>query len=462
MRGEIEESATRDNLRDRQRRFLGNIEFLPLQTGGHILNTNRPRVDSSVVDNDGGRSTNLEEGAADLQQRRRAQVLQAQRVHRQRTRDYIEALENEVLRLRQLEIKARTTAANWERCFHALVTQNASRPSVDLSAGQVAPGIFARNQGLPSGIPPSPNSPSISKIHRVEGPNTPSTAALLDNFLLYIIPTLDLMDNGSKGYADILLPLAYDNVMVRYALLAVSASYIRLSQPTIAVQALQFQSKAIEGLKYASISSSNNATSSASSLATILLLLINDMINGNKEFSTLMQLADTWITVNRYYFNRPNEPLNKFLLQQVQMLRLLVLPLYRFNTTFTDFDFMRGNPESGSSRASLNRSKLVTAFENLDSAVTQACDLYMQHTSSKRVQAADRALEALKSTVSKIPSNTPGEHVLVWIYFVAATKSQSDVHRSFFSVSLADLYNRLGLENLASSFQSLHKSWSAM
>lgn len=123
--------------------------------------------------------------------------------------------------------------------------------------------------------------------------------------------------------------------------------------------------------------------------------------------------------------------------------------------------FICADPKHDSPRLLLNRPQLITAFEHLDSAVIQACDLHKQQASSKEGQRVESMLEILKATVSKIPNNTPGEHALAWIYFVAATKSRSDEHRSFFSVSLANLYKRLGFGNISSSFELLHRSWAS-
>jgi hypothetical protein len=141
-----------------------------------------------------------------------------------------------------------------------------------------------------------------------------------------IIPTLEVTETASSGYARHIVPLALESDMVRHSLLAISASQMQATQATMSAKSLRYRSAAISGLQNASRQPRMDNISALSTLATILGLLIDDMINENKEYATLIKLADSWINLYPINQDRSQEKLRKFLFDQIQMYVILVSP----------------------------------------------------------------------------------------------------------------------------------------
>jgi hypothetical protein len=123
----------------------------------------------------------------------------------------------------------------------------------------------------------------------------------------------------SHGYAKHIVPLAMESDMVRNALLAASASQMKGAQGAMRFKSLAYRSAAIQGLQKTSKELQSDPKSALFTLATILGLLVDDMINENKDFPALVRLADSCTALNPFSNDQSNNPLHLFLLDQIQM-----------------------------------------------------------------------------------------------------------------------------------------------
>jgi hypothetical protein len=146
-----------------------------------------------------------------------------------------------------------------------------------------------------------------------------SSLIMLDVVCDNIIPTINLTETLRSGYAKHLIPLALENDMVRNAILAFSASQIHATGAATIARPQMYRSAAIKGLRDASTQVRTDNDSALMTLATIFGLLLDDMINENKDFPTLVRLADSWIKLNPTSENQRHEGHRKFLLDQIQM-----------------------------------------------------------------------------------------------------------------------------------------------
>jgi hypothetical protein len=110
-----------------------------------------------------------------------------------------------------------------------------------------------------------------------------------------VAPTLVNFDGPSNGYRTLILPLACDTGLVRFALLAASANHLRFKRPQLQSLAWTFQSIAIEKLSAVSRAADQSVAMKTTVFATIILLLITDMMNGGLEFSILCNMVKSWI-----------------------------------------------------------------------------------------------------------------------------------------------------------------------
>jgi hypothetical protein len=129
-------------------------------------------------------------------------------------------------------------------------------------------------------------------------------------------------DGISNGYRSLLLPLAWEDDLVRFALLASSANHLRFRYPKLTNLALNFQSTAIEKLAWLSKSGNRPGNLRPAILAAIILLLISGMMNGGSDFEILLNMAKSWIEAmswNGSLKEAPGSALDEFLLDQVSM-----------------------------------------------------------------------------------------------------------------------------------------------
>jgi hypothetical protein len=136
-----------------------------------------------------------------------------------------------------------------------------------------------------------------------------------------IAPTLVTFDGMCNGYRSMLLPLAWENDLVRCALLAASANHLCFRHPKLINLALNFETVAIEKLTCLSKSGNCVDRTRPTILAVIILLIINGMMNGASSFE-LLNIAKSWIeamTGNKSMKETPGSDLEEFLLDQVSM-----------------------------------------------------------------------------------------------------------------------------------------------
>lgn len=274
-----------------------------------------------------------------------------------------------------------------------------------------------------------------------------STRMLLSNFSEDIAPTMVPIDGPRNGFRTILLPLACEHELVRYALLASSANHLRLKKPELAPAATRYQTTAIASLRGAANATQGQINTGATTLATIVLLLVNDMVTGCCDFRLLIGMAKSWILAFGDTQDSREKPLIQFLKEQINFMELMIEPLIGIRAP----SFLRGDFQP------------LDIFTRLESAIDQACKIYARRVLSDQSQGKDSGitdlLDKLKATVEEIPIGIPGEHALIWVYFLTAAESSSTVHREFFAGRLAGVYERVKSSNIARTFNILHSIW---
>lgn len=135
-------------------------------------------------------------------------------------------------------------------------------------------------------------------------------------------------------------------------------------------------------------------------------------------------------------------------------MKIFVHPLYRFETLDS---VEKQQPRQLLSLKPFDRSKLYNIFSSLESAMAQACHIYnLTHLASSVQSTRERTvssdllnplLDRLEMTIKEIPPFTPGENSLVWILFVAASKSIRLEHAAFFTSRLRELMPRVGYDD---------------
>ena len=90
----------------------------------------------------------------------------------------------------------------------------------------------------------------------------------------------------------------------------------------------------------------------------------------------------------------------------------------------------------------------------------QAYQIYL-HTVSRQYYntALFELVEKFKRTLEAFPSDSPGEHVLIWASFMAAAVSFAPEHREFFRTALRKHHERNGFGNIIQGLSILETIW---
>ncbi|CAH0027617.1 unnamed protein product [Clonostachys rhizophaga] len=454
-------------IKKRERAVLGTVSFM------------RPMVTDT---NTGTKGLNKKETSP---KSRREQVLKAQRGHRQRSKDYMDALEKEVLKLRIEAAQFRKegqrngeAASHWKDCLAAVI--GPPRPQSLTTSNLImlrAPGHFiwavektARASAalLPIQAESELSNMAQMPIHALQMgiPRPIDTyrgleVRLLHHFCQFVMPSLEITESSNYGYAQHVIPLAMNNQMVRHAILAASAGHLEITQASkVPLGALEYRSAAISGLREASHHSPSDPLSRLSILATILGLLVDDMISGHQDFQTLIGLANSWDQLSLPLGSTSSEvDSREFLQDQIQVMRTLIHPIYHFQTSL-----QTGEGSDPGSRTK----KISEIFVKIDTATTLACEIHSlastrifeqgvdETTAENALKRLDDLLDGLRTIVSSIPPFSLGENGLVWVCSIAASTSQKEHHKAFFASHLAQLLRRTGHPDIKGVLSSMN------
>lgn len=91
----------------------------------------------------------------------------------------------------------------------------------------------------------------------------------------------------------------------------------------------------------------------------------------------------------------------------------------------------------------------------------QAFQIYLNRASPVEpgVTAPADLISTFKQMIESFPETLPGEHVLVWPIFIAASESHDPDHQQFFTRLLEKQFRRNGFMNIFKALESLRRIW---
>lgn len=90
----------------------------------------------------------------------------------------------------------------------------------------------------------------------------------------------------------------------------------------------------------------------------------------------------------------------------------------------------------------------------------QAFDIYLYRAFSIGPSPSFADLvDDFKTAIESFPAGSPGEHVLIWPSFIAASESISTEHREFFKEFLLRQYRQNGFQNILRALELLERIW---
>lgn len=102
-------------------------------------------------------------------------------------------------------------------------------------------------------------------------------------------------------------------------------------------------------------------------------------------------------------------------------------------------------------------------FHIIEDLRRQAFNIYLQRALHATVGPDDAdpedAIEHFIRTVQSVPPDAPGQHVLVWPCFIAASASREQSHREFLQQFLFRQYLHNGFANILRAMDLLQRIW---
>lgn len=106
--------------------------------------------------------------------------------------------------------------------------------------------------------------------------------------------------------------------------------------------------------------------------------------------------------------------------------------------------------------------ELAAAVPIIESLVQQAYGIYLSQaglTSTSRYDDSVDRVQRFKDTLERFPPEAPGEQVLIWATFIAASGSLLEEHRMFFGKFLRKLHSLNGFGNILRGIEQLDVIW---
>ena len=282
------------------------------------------------------------------------------------------------------------------------------------------------------------------------------TRELFAHFSNYVAPIMVAIDGAANGYRNILLPLALTDELVREGVRVTALDFLASNRPTIRTQADQAMQVILS--RQRSRSSSHPRLVDVSAWATTILLLTAEIVTGGSDFPRLFTMLKHLAAANTKTSSKTD--LHIFLAGQTQMMTFFAQPLVQETP---DRLWVACNSEhtvdSILGDAHLQPS-LSHEFQIYRTAIRRACDLYITRATldpcySETVPHLDR----LQVLCEPIQPTTPGQHILVWVYFLAAAESSTQKHREFFTGRLRSLHESTKFQNIPVALAALEEIW---
>ncbi|CAH0056918.1 unnamed protein product [Clonostachys solani] len=310
--------------------------------------------------------------------------------------------------------------------------------------------------------------------------NIPSwKTQLFQLFSQHISYEMVAVDGLHNGWRHLILPFAQHDELVMNAVLTVSAFHFRLnvlgsdqyrfgSSPQCIPDPNELYKHVICGLKQQHQLDTCNIDKKHSVLMTILVLIVGTMVTGRSDFPFLFRMLESALQAVGGDGVLGSSDAAAFILSQVNKLRVYSAPLLNEETALQVISSPTNAAQllnSLSHKLSFNpESAVVLSFVN--DLVQQALDIYLHQfffvgstPTETDVANSIARVQHFKETLEAYPAGAPGEQVLIWASFVAASGSQTEEHMEFFENVFLRHYARNGFGNIRRALEYLRKVW---
>ncbi|KAH7356371.1 fungal-specific transcription factor domain-containing protein [Pyrenochaeta sp. MPI-SDFR-AT-0127] len=291
---------------------------------------------------------------------------------------------------------------------------------------------------------------------------------LFSYFSEAVAPVMVILDDNSNGYRSLILPMAFEDDVLRRAVRVVAAQHLSRERPELKDEAEAERTAIISSLRRNALGCSADKVFNKFTWATVIVLLVGETVTGSADYRFLVQML---LCLSMNGLSDDVDPaLMSFLQAQAHMFEMLGVPLLgeevgvltvmKASDSLTDWLSYPHLPDDSDDRR---------AAETIRQCFISACAIYTRRAASANTSSyfgfsddviQKLAIEQLISNISRISPSARGAHALVWVCFVAGAEATEQAHREFFVQRMKQTYAQTQFRNIPAAIESLEKIWS--
>ncbi|CAH0046808.1 unnamed protein product [Clonostachys solani] len=344
-----------------------------------------------------------------------------------------------------------------------------------------------------TGVEPGKHETALARFNQIGGmphiptENTPLWKRMMCKYFSdNIAPEMTAIDGSHNEWRHLVLSLAQADNLVMDAVVTVAFYHLELNRFTQAHRRTKCElsttrndlrdpnemyNRVILGLRSQPELNSGDVNIKISVSITILILFVGAMVTGGSDFLLLSRMLESAIEAMGGEDNLPRVYASDFIRKQNHKIRIYAAPLLNENR---GIQFISSQSHKEQLFNSLTHrlsdypehSPTMMLVRDL---VQQALDLYIEQVDCRTDDQTSGVLghmtsmirvQHFKETLEAFPQGAPGERVLVWACFIAASASILDEHKEFFEQILLRHQSRNGFINILEGLEYLRRIWS--
>ncbi|RSL90523.1 hypothetical protein CDV31_015667 [Fusarium ambrosium] len=293
---------------------------------------------------------------------------------------------------------------------------------------------------------------------------TPWQRLLLKHFSDHIAPEMVVIDDRNNGWRSLVLPLACMDELVMSSVMAVSAFHIsERAESQQLVNSTMLYSKAIHNLQKRQNLHQYDIHARYRIIVSIIVLLLGMMVNGSSDFPIMFRMLQSALDmVNGETVSAAgSKVIAEFSASQIRKMRVYASPFISQDegvsavTTQIRQNWADQQLYLQSYPAHSRALSLISKLRH------QAFHIYLNRASSVEdgTTAPEDLISTFRQMLESFPEALPGEHVLVWPIFIAASESFDPNHQQFFARLLEKQFRRNSFANILKALESLRRIW---
>ncbi|KAL4889989.1 fungal-specific transcription factor domain-containing protein [Aspergillus ambiguus] len=289
----------------------------------------------------------------------------------------------------------------------------------------------------------------------------PQSRFLLQYFSDSVAPAMAPVNVIFNGYRDLILPLTERDEIVRHAVMAAASYHLGLHQAGWNNIAIRHHMAAIQGLGQRRYEQNIDESTLYSRLSTMLLLLIEEMITGQKgrDFRILLRMIKSFVESQGGEERIEWNSQGKFFIQEIRKMNLYSTPLVSeelarcclANISRKDLWFLHAILESHPEHS--------PTILKLIRLVRKASGIYIARATNIPQQGIDKLVHGFISETSEFSAISPGGHILIWPFFIVGAECSRADDQDFIVNQLQHLWRQTGFANTLYAIEVLREVW---